>query len=190
MALLFSTEARRQFDPIAQQFGLNCVTSTEQGLRYENDNVFLEVNFDNGRSYELGVEIGKRYAQYPGSSFSLAEILKLRGIQEAKFVSRLMNSDQARLPGILSTLVRLTLDHASDFLMGNDFSFAQVENQRNKESSEFELESKLRYARSVVDVAWPAKDYKAIINVLESIESHLSTTEKKRLEYSRNQLSQ
>ena len=117
MGLLFSAEARRQFDPIAQQFGLICVTSSEQGLRYENENVFMGVNFDNGRSYELGVEIGKQHTQYLGP-FSLAEILKLRGIQEAKFVSGLINSDQARLPEALSKLVRLTREHASDFLRG------------------------------------------------------------------------
>ena len=115
--------------------------------------------------------------------------MKLRGIEEAKAVSRLMNSDQTRLQGILSTLVRLTRDHASDFLMGNDLSFTQVQNQHNKESSEFELDSQLRNARSIVDEAWPVKDYKAIVNVLEPLDSHLSNTEKKRLEYSRKHLS-
>jgi hypothetical protein len=145
----------------------------------------MGVNFDNGRSYELGVEIGKQHTQYLGSPFSLAEILKLRGIQEAKFVSGLINCDQARLPEALSTLIRLTREHASDFLMGNNLSFAQIEKLRSKESAEFELQSQLRYAKSVVDEAWPAKDYKAIVEVLESLESHLSTAEKKRLEYSR-----
>ena len=75
------------------------------------------------------------------------------------------------------------------FLMGNDFSFAQVEKLRNKESAEFELASQLRYARSAVDLAWPAKDYRAIVKVLEPLEQHLSPAEKKRLEYSRKQLS-
>lgn len=189
MTLLFSTEARRQFDPVAQQFGLVCVASGEQGLRYENENVFLEVNFDNGRSYELGVEIGKRHTQYPGPPFSLAEILRLRGVQDAAFVSGLMISDELRLTSILSRLVRLTLDHASDFLMGNDFSFAQVEKLRNQECAEFELASQLGYARSAVDKAWPARDYKAIVKALEPLEPHLSPAEKKRLEYSRKQLS-
>lgn len=189
MTLLFSAEARRQFDPVAQHFGLVCTISDEQGLRYENDNVFLEVNFDNGRSYELGVEIGKRHTRYPGPPFSLAEILRLRGVQDAEFVSGLMISNESRLPDTLARLARLTLDHAADFLVGNDLSFAQVEKLRNKESAEFELESQLRYARSMVDVAWPARDYEAIVKALEPLEPHLSPSEKKRLEYSRKQLS-
>jgi hypothetical protein len=188
MTFLFSTEARHQFDPVAQKFGLVCVASTEWGLRYENDKVFLTVNFDSARSYELGVEIGKKNTKYPGPPFSLAEVLRLRDVQDAEFVSGLMISDETRLPDVLSRLAKLTVSYASDFLMGNDFSFAQVEKMRNKESAEFELVSRLRYAKSTVDVAWSEKDYEAIVRVLEPLEQHLSPAEKKRLEYSRKQL--
>lgn len=188
MTLLFSEEARHQFDPVAQQFGLVCVASTEWGMRYENPHLFLNVNFDNGRSYELGIEIGKQGARYPGPPFSLAEILRLRDIQDAAFVSKLMISDEARLPNVLARLAELTIRYASDFLMGNDFSFAQVEKLRSKESAEFELASQLRHARSTVDGAWPARDYGAIVKVLEPLEQHLSPAEKKRLEYSRRKL--
>lgn len=189
MTLLFSTEARRQFDPIAKQFGLVCVAATEWGLRYENDKVFLVLNFDNARSYELGVEIGVQGNHHLGPPFSLSEILRLRDVQDAVFVSGMMISDQTQLPDALSRLAKLTINYAHDFLMGNDFAFAQVERLRNKESSEFELASRLRYAKSIVDVAWPAKDYEAIVKALESLEAHLSETEKKRLEYSRKHLS-
>lgn len=189
MTLLFSIEARQHFDPVAQQFGLICVTSNDQGLRYENEKVFLEVNFDNGRSYALGIEIGKQHTQYLGPPFSLAEILRLCGIQDAAFVSKLMVSNELQLPGILSRLAQLTLDYASDFLMGNDLSFARIEKLRNKESAEFELASQLRYARSIIDIAWPARDYKAIVKALELLEPYLSPSEKKRLEFARKQLS-
>jgi len=188
MAFLFSTETRQQFDPVAKQFGLVCVASTEWSLRYENDTVFLLVNYDGTRSYELGVEIGQWNTRYPGPPFSLSEILRLRGIQDAVFVSGLMISDKAQLPNALSRLAKLTADHAADFLRGNEFSFAQVEKLRDKESSEFELASRLRYARSTVDVAWPAKDYEAVVRALEPLEAHLSEAEKKRLEYSRKHL--
>lgn len=190
MTLLFSVEAQRQFDPIAQQFGLVRVASTEWGLRYENDKIFLTVNFDNARSYELGVEIGKRNTKYPGPPFSLAEILRLRDVQDAAFVSGLMISNETRLPGVLSRLAQLTISYASDFLVGNDFSFAQIEQMRNKESAEFELASKLRHAKSIVDIAWSTRDYPEIIRALEPLEQHLSVAEKKKLEYSRKQLFQ
>ncbi|MDZ4099923.1 MAG: hypothetical protein U1E13_14685, partial [Methylophilaceae bacterium] len=97
MTLLFSEKAQRQFDPVAQQFGLVCVACTEWGVRYENDQVFLNINFDNGRSYELGIEIGQQDPRYPGPPFSLAEVLRLRNIQDAAFVSELLINDDARM---------------------------------------------------------------------------------------------
>ncbi|MCI0653057.1 MAG: hypothetical protein L0Y39_01070, partial [Methylococcaceae bacterium] len=93
---------------------------------------------------------------------------------DAGFVAGLIISDQALLPNILSRIARLTVDHASDFLKGNNFSFAQLEKLRNKESSEFELASQLRHARSIIDTAWPARDYRTIVKVLEPLEKHLS----------------
>lgn len=188
MILPFSAEARRQFDPVVQQFGLVCVVSTEWGLVYENDKVFLKVNFDNGRSYELGVEIGRRHVKDLGPPFSLAEILRLRSVQDAAFVSGLMISDESRLSEMLSRLARLTLEHACDFLKGKEFSFAQVEKLRNKESAAFELATQLRRARAAIDIAWPARDYKVIVRVLAPLEQHLSVSEKKRLDYARKRL--
>jgi hypothetical protein len=72
--------------------------------------------------------------------------------------------------------------------MGNEFSFAQVEKFRKNESADFELESKLRYARSTVSMAWSVKDYAAIVQVLGPLEVYLSKVEKSRLEYSRKHL--
>jgi hypothetical protein len=189
LTLRFCTEARHHFDPVAQRFGLLCVAYGEHNVRYENDKVFLDVKFDNRRSYELGLEIGKRHTIDPSPGYSLAEILRLRGVPDAAFVSALMIRDESRLPGILARLVRLTLDHAADFLMGNGFAFAQVKKFRNRESAEFELAAKLSHARLAVNTAWTAKNYKAVVKAFAPLEPFLSPAEKKRLEYSRKQIS-
>lgn len=188
MTLSFALEAKRHFDPVAQQFGLTFAASNERVVRYENDKVFLEVDFDNGRSFELGVEIGKKDVRYPGPPFSLAEILRLRGIQDTAAAYALMASDETRVQTTLARLAGLTADHAADFLMGSDFSFAQVEKLRNKESAEFELASQLRHARSAVETAWSVRDYATVVKVLTPLENHLSPAEEKRLDYSRKQL--
>jgi hypothetical protein len=188
MSLLFSSEARRQFDPIAKKFDLICVAVSEQFVRYENDKVILIVNFDSTRSYELEVEIGKKNTQYSGPAFSLAEVLRLRGVQDAEFVSGLMISNEERLPDVLSRLAKLTINHASDFLMGIEFSFMQIEKMRTEESAEFELASQIRLAKSDADAAWSVKNYEAIVKVLKPLEQYLSLAEKKRLEYSQKQL--
>lgn len=188
MTVPFASEAKRHFDPIAQQFGLSCVVSTERVVRYENNNVFLIVNFDNGRSYELGIEVGKKKLGQPERPFSLAEVLRLRGVADVATIDGIMVSDAAWLPAAMTRLAALTSQHASDFLMGNDLSFAQVAKLREKEGDAYALERDLRVARVKSEVAWSGRDYRAVIAALEPMEPHLSSAEKKRLDYSRKQL--
>ncbi|MFH1870119.1 MAG: hypothetical protein ABIG36_05800 [Pseudomonadota bacterium] len=188
MAVPFASEVRRHFDAVAQQFGLSCVVSTEREVRYENDDVFLIVNFDNGRSYELGIEVGRRRPTKPERPFSLAEVLRLRGVADATAIDGIMVSDAARLHDALVRLAALTLQHASDFLMGNDFSFAQVAKLRERESDAYALERDLRVARAKSEAAWTSRDYQAVVKALEPLEQYLSPAEKKRLDYSRRHL--
>lgn len=188
MSTPFSREARLHFDPVALQFGLTNVARTESSLRYENDKVFFSINFDSARSFELGVEIGKKDARYPGPPFDLAEVLRLRGVQDSIAVNALVVSDPSRLKDALARLAELTVRHASDFLMGNDLSFAQMEKLRDRESATLALASQLRRARAAAEAAWAAKDFKKVIKALEPLEPHLSESEKRRLDYSRKQL--
>jgi len=188
MTVPFASEARRHFDSVAQQFGMSCAVSNEREVRYENDGVFLVVNFDNGRSYELGVDIGRKKSTQPERPFSLTEVLRLRSVADAASIDGIMISDATRLGDALARLAALTLRHASDFLMGSDFSFAQVAKLREKESDAYALAGSLRSARAKSEAAWSKRDYRAVVNSLEPLEKHLSPAEKKRLDYSRDHL--
>jgi hypothetical protein len=188
MSVVFADEARRQFDLLAQQFGLSCVTANEREVRYESDAVFLCVNFDNARSYELGIEVGKKRPAQPERPFSLAEVLRLRGVSDAASIDGIVVRDAARLRNALARLATLVVQHASDFLAGNDLSFAQVARLREKESLAYALERDLRTARARAEAAWADRDYQAVVKALAPLESHLSPAEKKRLDYSRKQL--
>lgn len=185
MAVPFALEARHQFDALAQQFGLSCVLSNERTVRFENDRVFLSVHFDNGRSYELGVELGKKEPQNPERPFSLAEVLRLRGSAEAQAIDGIMISDYSRLSHALGRLSSLTAQYASDFLLGNDLSFSQIAVLREQECDAYSLEGSLRSARARSEAAWAKRDYQGIIDALGPLEPHLSPAEKKRLEYAR-----
>jgi hypothetical protein len=167
---------------------MSCVLSNEWELRYENDSAFLIVNFDNGRSYELGIEVGRRKPAQPERPFSLAEVLRLRGVPQAASIDGIMARDSTRLEDALTRLAALTLQHASDFLMGSDFSFAQVARLRQKEGDAYALEGNLRSARARSEEAWSKRDYRAVVKSLEPLEQYLSPAEKKRLDYSRGHI--
>lgn len=182
----FLTEAKRHFDRVATKYGLSCALADERRVRYEGSDVFLSVNFDNGRSYELGVEIGQKIPNKTERPFSLAEILRLRNIPTAVTIDGLSAFDATKLASDLSLLADLALRHADDFLGGSDLSFAQVAKLREKESIAYAIQRDLRSARARAEVAWGAKNYAAVVAALEPVKSHLLPSEVKRLEYSQS----
>lgn len=188
MSVPFALEARRGFDDLARQFGMSCAVCNDREVRYENDRSFLIINCDNGRSYELGVEIGRKNLAQQERPFSLAEVLRLKGVVEAADIDGMMVSQAARLPSALARLARLTSQHAADFLMGSDFSFAQVAKLRQRESDAYALEGALRSARARSEAAWEKRDYQGVLQSLEPLAQYLSPAEKKRLDYSRRHL--
>lgn len=188
MNVSFAREAKHRFDPVAKKFGLSFVTSNEREVRYENDKLFFNVNFDIGRSFELGVEIGKKDVRYPGPPFSLQEILRLRKSEEAGSILSFLASSEKKFKNILDLLASLTVKYAADFLMNGEFSFKQLEKFRNQESIEFELASQLRHVRSLAEEAWSVRDYASVVRELMPIETHLSPAEKKLLDLSREEL--
>lgn len=180
----FSVEARRHFDRVAMKYGLACVVADEQRVRYESGEVFFGVNFDNGRSYELGVEIGQKISNKVDRPFSLAEILRLRTVAAAATIDGLSVSNTTKLAANLQLLADLTLSYADDFLRGNDLSFAQVAKLREKESIAYAIQRDLRSARARAEKAWRVGNYAGVVAALEPVKSHLSPSEAKRLEYS------
>lgn len=180
----FSAEARRLFDGVAVKYGLSCVGADERRVRYENGDVFLIVNFDNGRSYELGVEIGQKIPNKVERPFSLAEILRLRNAPSATTIDALSTPDAINLSDGLQLLADLTLGYADDFLKGGGLSFAQVAKLREKESIAYAIQRDLRSARARAEKAWEERNYAGVVKALEPVKSHLSPSEAKRLEYS------
>ena len=188
MSASFALDARRGFDALARQFGMSCVVSNDREVCYESAKTFLTINFDNGRSYELGIEIGRKTSAKPERPVSLAEVLRLRGLEEAAVVDGMMVSDAVRLPEALARLAKLTSQHAADFLMGSDFLFAQVAKLQKVESAAYALEGALRFARARSAAAWEKRDHQGVVQPFGPLEEHLTPAEKKRLDYSRRHL--
>ena len=92
--------AHKFFDPLANRNGLQCMISSESLVRYESNKIFLQIRIDAKRSYEVGVELGQLVLSKTQSErpFNLAEILRLSGSDEAKYVENL----QARQTDVLA----------------------------------------------------------------------------------------
>jgi hypothetical protein len=184
----FLEEARLAFDHICGRFNMHCVFASRQAVRYENESVFLNINFDGQRSFELGVEIGKISLIESERPFSLGEILRLCGPEHSALIDGLMIREAIHLPEALRHLAELTSNHAAEFLRGGDLPFAKLASQRQTEGDLYALEKTIHTARARSEVAWKKRDHRGVVSALAPIEQHLSPAERKRLEYSRHHL--
>ena len=184
----FSDEAKRQFERVAEKYRFECVAADERRVRYESTDVFLDVRFDNGRSYDLGIEIGQIIPNKIERPFSLAEILRLKNVSEGRSIDGFSASSVTKLRDGLKTLADLTLNYADDFLRGRVSSFVQVPDLREKESLDYAIQRDLRTARAKAVKAWNTKDYAGVIAAYEPVKSHLEPSEVKRLQYSQSKI--
>ena len=104
----FSDEAKRQFERVAEKYRFECVAADERRVRYESTDVFLDVRFDNGRSYDLGIEIGQIIPNKIERPFSLAEILRLKNVSEGRSIDGFSASSVTKLRDGLKTLYELS----------------------------------------------------------------------------------
>ena len=190
MISAFPAIAKREFDEIADRFDMKCIKVNERVVQYQNAEVMLQVTFDNGRSYELLVEIGLSNGNHLGQQFSLGDILRFQNACEAPQVTNIMVSNEVDLRKLVLLLASLTSKYCDRYLSGEEFLFAQLQRFQNRESAKYILSLKLMNAQSVLDNSWSRKDYKSIVKVLEPLRSHLPPSSVKKLDYSKKQLGQ
>jgi hypothetical protein len=164
--------------------GYRCVESTPSWVRFESANVFVELVFDGNRSYELGLLFGlKRSARIGVVSFSIAELLRLRGAEEADRFSLIQVTSPESLASFVEQLAKMLRTYGSDIILGNEEIFAELAEQRQREVKAFALEGKLRMARAQAERAWRNKDYATVVAVLAPLRSALTPSEIGKLEF-------
>jgi hypothetical protein len=192
MSLLFSDHVIRHFAFLISKYQCQCVSSNERLVRYENDLVFVNVRFDNGRSYELGVEIGQKNVLFNGQEmeFNLGEIIKLKDVENREKYTLFQVSDQELLVSAISNLAELIDTYGAELLQGNQVDFSSLAMLRRSECDKYEVARKLEFVRSEVDEAWKAKDYKKVVQLYRSVDAHITLAEKMKLEYAIKQQKQ
>jgi hypothetical protein len=178
------------FDSLANYHGLRCVISTEKIVRFENEKVFLQIQFDVGKSYEVSVQIGQCFISLDQVqiSFNLAELLRLRASEDTKFVERLQIIKPDFLIKAIERLSVIVEKYAARLLDGCDADFNELASFRKKECADYALSNKLKHAKKNAEEAWSCKDYGTVIAVYKPIETFLSLAEKKKLAFAKKQV--
>jgi len=176
--------------PIAERFELALADASECRLRFENEAVFLAVNFDNGNSYELGIELGERNPNGQERPFALPEILRWRADDRAAQIDGLQITNQDSLERTLRRLPNLLLDLAAPLLNGNRDAFDDLATFREAEGLEYAAERDLRLARSDADKAWRHRDFDGVVAAYRPFLEHLNPSERRRFDYATKAIEQ
>lgn len=147
---------------------------------FESTAVTISVLYDARQSYELAVHFDYEMPNGACEVFCLRDIMFAKGFQDYYTPQAQGAVALAKVLGKTADLVQL---HAENLVLGDAFSYCSLYKNREEMQNRYHIENVTRQARSKAEIAWQNKDYHDVVSVLESIHSHLSEAELKKLEY-------
>lgn len=191
METYFYDLVKKSFLFLVSDYGFYLVSYQNYLVRFESDRVFLTISYDYSRSYELGLHVGSKSSS-PESlsrSFTLYELLASQQAPNSQEYFCIQVVSQEHLANQLNKVAKVIQEYASPILLGSQAGFSDLDRIRESEGQQYALDTNLRLMRSAADTAWRAKDYPKLISLLEPWESHLSTSEQRKLKYAIKQAS-
>ncbi|BDY07053.1 hypothetical protein [Ferrimonas sp. YFM] len=179
-----------EFAYLEESFGFSRVDGLDGTARYESDEVIVIVSYDFGHGYDLEVCIGQqgRTDYEPEETFDLREVAMLKGVEALDLQTSFAAASEESMVRCLEKMASLLLDIGPDLLKGDAEAFLALKEQRDLESHELAIETRLSHIRRQLGPAWQAKDYKQVEELLRNVEHLLTESEKNKLSFSRRQL--
>jgi hypothetical protein len=122
----FETAVRHFFGPMLGAEGMLCVGEARDHVRYESEDVFLQVSFDWRRWGEISVAIGRRERSPEMFPFDLADVLRAYGYINMSEIELLRGSTVVAIDEAVGTLAGLTGRYALELLRNNHEEFLYV----------------------------------------------------------------
>jgi len=159
-------------------------------MKYETKDVFVCVEFDGTRSFEISCSVG-REDNFKGSSqvpFDLGEIMRSQGVAAEDAHAAFQVTTNQSLKKFLAVLATQLDKYGKDMLLGRDHAFAEVSVCRDAECVEYSQKTEIRQVRSSLEAAWANRDYRQVIRLLDPVVDKLSDAEKKKLHYAKSHI--
>jgi hypothetical protein len=177
----FAKIACRIFQFLEYDYGFERVLATDECVRWQRDNMYVQIRYDVHRSREILLEVGQVAvdADYAGPPFTLGEVLGVSGLALADR-PLFQASTVDRLEGCIETIAQLVQEHAT-FLFDNEVSlFVTLTRQRRLDCVEYSSARDVKWLREAADVAWKEKDYESVVHLYGHRIAELSEVERKR----------
>lgn len=190
MSNYFAAEVERIFTSSLLAYGMRRTDSSAFRVRFENEDVFVDIRYDEGRSFEMDVEIGQKRASFAGGEppYTIGEVLRLRSPEATAGREIVVAEDSTALTSGLQKLKRFLIDYGGDLLANDAATFDALLALRDRETTAYAAEGRLRARRARARVAWDEKDYARFIRILGSEVDRLTAEELIQLDEARKQV--
>jgi hypothetical protein len=177
-------QAEKQFAFLLQESGYRCVVSTPYRVRFESSKANVDIVFDGNRSYELTLLLSRaRLTGAPPASFTIDEVLRLRGAPEAAHFSLVQVTTPQKLAEFVAQFANLLRRYGRDVVAGDDDAFRDLAEQRSQEAEAYGRQRDVRVARAKAQIAWREKNYAGVVEALRPVRSTLTASEIRKLEF-------
>jgi len=183
MSTRFSELAKRAFS-FLEEAGYRLTRTELAEVQYESHKAFVVVTWD-PRSGELDALVGLLPRSGTAiDEYSLADVMAADGVP-ASDCEITQVSEEERLGSSLEQLAAKLRTHALPALAGDRMYFRRLETFRSARAAAFMREMKLRKVRSEAEEAWRHRQLDRVVALFASVESDLSESEARKLDYAR-----
>lgn len=179
--LRFAEVAEEKFG-FLQEHGFKRVQSEPSFVRFESRPAYVNV-YHGRQSFEVGLEIGSLAAGADETSYSMSEIIRLVEPGEADgYRNYAAHSPEGVAEGV-QRLAMLFRRYVNAGVLDDAVLFERLRKGREMWSREYATEVNLTHTRQKLEVAWHAKDYAKVVELLRPLRDALTPTELHKLEY-------
>lgn len=160
--------------------GFSRVQDEETFVRFQSDRAYVNV-YHGRKSFEVGLEIGS--LQSAETPYSMSEIIRL---VEANRADEYRNYSARSAEGVAEAvrqLAALCRRYVDAGLLDDPKLFERLRMGRETWKQGFALEVNLTQMRRRLEVAWHAKNYAEVVELLQPRREALTPTELQKLEY-------
>jgi len=182
MSTKFSELAKGAFS-FLEDAGYRLTRTDAAEVQYESQKAFLVVTWD-ARSGELDALVGLLPRSGKAmDEYSLADVMAAAGVPASD--CELNQISEERLGPFLGQLAEKLRTYALPAIAGDRMYFRRLETSRSARAETFMREMKLRKVRSEAEKAWRHRQLDRVVALFTSVESDLSESEARKLDYAR-----
>jgi hypothetical protein len=183
---IFEAEVKRNFEFLERDHGFQLPRLAEVGyaksMRYESPKIYVSLTYG-PPAYEVGISFGRVGIddQPDAYGFNQGDLVSLNSCAGWRWNP----TSQDPFVASISEFARLLRECGHAALQGDQSVFEEMKQRRDAAVQAWHKEERVKSVRTQVERAWQEKNFNQVLALYKSIESMLTPSEKKRLEYAR-----